>query len=153
MLERGFWLYVWRIDTPKGEYLYVGRTGDSSSPHANPPFTRMGQHLGGRKESNALRRNLRSVGVEAEDCREFDLIAHGPIYPEVEPQPGDTREALMKRHDPLKNEVGAMEKALAEALSDAGYRVLNTVHSRQDYREEVWREVKAAFGEHFPEMS
>ena len=38
VLERGFWLYVWRIDTPKGGMLYVGRTGDESSPHASLPF-------------------------------------------------------------------------------------------------------------------
>ena len=23
MLQRGFWLYVWRVETPKGEFLYV----------------------------------------------------------------------------------------------------------------------------------
>ena len=35
MLRRGFWLYVWEITTPNGEkVLYVGRTGDSSSPNA-----------------------------------------------------------------------------------------------------------------------
>ena len=41
MLQRGFWLYVWRVQTPKGERLYVGRTGDSSSPHATAPYTRV----------------------------------------------------------------------------------------------------------------
>lgn len=48
-LRRGFWLYVWEVVAPDGaEYLYVGRTGDSSSPYAQSPFVRMGQHLGFR---------------------------------------------------------------------------------------------------------
>ena len=47
MLRRGFWLYVWQVeDSEGGEWLYVGRTGDNSSPHASAPYTRMGQHLG-----------------------------------------------------------------------------------------------------------
>ena len=45
MTKRGFWLYVWRIQSPEGELLYVGRTGDSSSAHAASPIERMGQHL------------------------------------------------------------------------------------------------------------
>ena len=32
LLQRGFWLYIWEIKTPKKKHLYyVGRTGDSSS--------------------------------------------------------------------------------------------------------------------------
>ena len=45
MLERGFWLYVWKVETPAGEYLYVGRTGDNSTPYATPPYQRMGPFL------------------------------------------------------------------------------------------------------------
>lgn len=41
MLSRGMWLYPWRVDTPQGEMLYVGHTGDSSSLHATAPYTRM----------------------------------------------------------------------------------------------------------------
>lgn len=117
MLQRGFWLYVWRVQTPKGEMLYVGRTGDNSSPHATAPYTRMGQHLGFVKTSNALRARLRDAGVEAEDCDEFELVAHGPIYPEVVKRKGVDRSALMQQHLPIRNLVGAMEKALAEELS------------------------------------
>ena len=35
MLQRGFWLYVWRVQTPKGERLYVGRT-ESPRFHRRP---------------------------------------------------------------------------------------------------------------------
>ncbi len=34
-LRRGFWLYVWEVTVPNGATIvYVGRTGDSSSPNA-----------------------------------------------------------------------------------------------------------------------
>ena len=84
MLQRGFWLYVWRVETPKGEMLYVGRTGDNSSPFATAPYQRMGQHLGHVKTQNALRRHLAKNDIEPEDCTSFHLITHGPLYPEVE---------------------------------------------------------------------
>ncbi len=59
VLQRGFWLYIWEIQTPKSNRLYyVGRTGDSSSINAQSPFNRMGQHLGFHKNSNVLRRHL-----------------------------------------------------------------------------------------------
>jgi hypothetical protein len=41
LLGRGFWLYVWRITDDSRSALYVGRTGDSSSPHASSPFKRI----------------------------------------------------------------------------------------------------------------
>jgi len=147
MLARGFWLYVWRINTPKGEMLYVGRTGDSSSPHASPPFTRMTQHLGKQKNSNALRRNLLSAGIVAEDCKSFDLIAHGPIFDEV-PSEG-SREERMEKHKPLRDIVAAMEKRLAEDLTAAGYNVLNVVHCKKPLDVVVWKDVRLAFEEHF----
>lgn len=150
MLARGFWLYVWRIDTPKGEYLYVGRTGDSSSPHANPPFTRMSQHLGRKKKSNALRRNLLKAGINAEDCSSFDLISHGPIFDEI-PHIG-TREDRMEKHKPPRDLVAAMEKQLQEDLTAAGYNVLNVVHSRKLLDVELWKPVRNAFAGYFERL-
>jgi len=150
MLARGFWLYVWRIESPKGEYLYIGRTGDSSSPHASPPFTRMTQHLGKQKNSNALRRNLLNAGIEAEDCEVFDLIAHGPIFDEV-PSEG-TREDRMALHKPLRDIVAAMEKQLADELRDAGYNVLNVVHCKKPLDVVLWEDVRSAFAEHFERL-
>ena len=42
LLARGFWLYVWTVATCDGQtVLYVGRTGDTSSPHAQSPFIRL----------------------------------------------------------------------------------------------------------------
>jgi hypothetical protein len=78
MLRRGMWRYVWRVETPRGERLYVGRTGDNSSPYATAPYTRMGQHLGFSKAANSLRRLLTENGITPEECAHYELIAHGP---------------------------------------------------------------------------
>jgi predicted DCC family thiol-disulfide oxidoreductase YuxK len=153
MLKRGFWLYVWRVETPQGEMLYVGRTGDNSSPHATAPYTRMGQHLGSIKTQNALRQHLRKKGLQPEDCTSFHLVSHGPIYPEVEHAPGLNRAELMAKHLPLRDMVGAMEKALAEELKQAGYQVLNSVRWKHPHDPAIWETVRAAFAEHFPKLA
>ena len=65
LLGRGFWLYVWCITDGDRKVLYVGRTGDSSSPHASSPFKRIGQHLdaGPNAKGNALARQLKRAGL------------------------------------------------------------------------------------------
>jgi hypothetical protein len=144
MLRRGFWLYVWRVETPDGhQLLYVGRTGDSSSANAAPPFARMGQHLGHAKASNALRRHLEKAGIEAEACKDFELIAHGPLFPE---------QVDMARHRGPRDIVAALEKQLQCALAEAGYRVINTVNCRQPLDPELWARVKDAFSVHFERL-
>lgn len=153
MLRRGFWLYVWRVETTKGEMLYVGRTGDNSSPHATAPFTRMGQHLGYAPNQNALRRHLKAEGIEAEECGTFHLISHGPLFEEVRRKDGDDRAALMELHIPVRNIVGAFEKVLAEELKAAGYRVLNTVKWKHPHDIEGWNAVREAFSLHFPRLT
>jgi hypothetical protein len=81
-LHRGFWLYVWEVTAPGGEkLLYVGRTGDNSTPNVQSPFNRMGQHLG-NTESSMLRNHLVKRDVVPERCQ-FRLVAHGPIFDEV----------------------------------------------------------------------
>ena len=144
LLRRGFWLYVWEIETAKGDKcLYVGRTGDSSSPNAQSPFNRLSQHLGSNKHANALRRQLQKVGMEPESCRSFEMVAFGPIFPEVE---------TMIDHHPARNKMAAMERALRDALHEAGYRILNSVYCNHKPDPEEWREVLAAFGERFPKL-
>jgi hypothetical protein len=141
MLERGFWLYVWRIETPQGEYLYVGRTGDSASPYATSPYRRMGQHLGQQKAQNALRRNLESKGIPPEGCRAFQFIAHGPLFPEAQD---------IETHQAPRDTVAALEKALADALRAADYQVINTVNCRKPIDAALLAGVLAAFAVHFP---
>ncbi|UWQ23669.1 hypothetical protein K3553_11835 [Leisingera aquaemixtae] len=154
MLERGFWLYVWRVTAPSSEMLYVGRTGDNSSPHATAPYTRMGQHLGKIPNQSALRNHLKNRGIEAEACSSFDLVAHGPLYPEVV-KDVDCRDTLMARHKPMRDQVGAMEKLLCDGLKAAGYDVLNTVNCRWKLDEtgaQKWFAAKEAFREVFPAL-
>lgn len=153
MLWRGFWLYVWQVETPKGEMLYVGRTGDNSSPHATAPYTRMGQHLGFSKNQNALRRHLLGKGIQPEDCAAFNLVAYGPLFREVEKRDGLSRSDLMDLHLPIRNTVGALEKVLAEALKTSGYNVLNTVKWKHPYEPDGWEAVREAFGARFPNLS
>jgi hypothetical protein len=142
LLERGFWLYVWRIESLEAEYLYVGRTGDSSSPNAVAPYQRMAQHLGQQKHQNALRRHLEKNDVRPENCA-FQFIAYGPIYPQA---------ADMAAHRPPRDTVAALEKALADALKTAGYNVLNRIDSRKPLDPVLFTEVRAAFAHDFPAL-
>ncbi len=152
MLQRGFWLYVWRVQTPMGERLYVGRTGDSSSPHATAPYTRMGQHLGFSKAANSLRRLLEESKIEPETCVQFELISYGPIFHEI----GMTKDQLchqqMLLHTPVRDQMAGLEKKLRDALVVAGYKVLNVVHSKKSCDAAHWEAVRNAFAEHFPEL-
>lgn len=154
MLQRGFWLYVWRVEVPDGgEWLYVGRTGDNSSPNASAPYTRMGQHLGVIANQNALRARLRDRDIKAENCLAFHLVAHGPLHPEIAKGEGKPRAELMDLHRPLRDEVGAYERDLALALEQAGYRVLNTVKWKHHGEPARWKLIKEAFAEDFPRLS
>jgi hypothetical protein len=118
LLKRGFWLYVWKIKGPRSQYVYVGRTGDTSSPHASSPFRRIGQHLdpSPRAKGNALGKQLRKAGVDYEECS-FEMVAVGPIYPE---------QATFAAHVPLRDQMAALERAVADELRQHGHLVLGT---------------------------
>ncbi|WP_421611818.1 hypothetical protein [Agrobacterium tumefaciens] len=152
MLQRGFWLYVWRIDTLRGERLYVGRTGDNSSPYATAPYTRMGQHLGFIKASNSLRRLLTEQGIEPEQCAQFDLVSYGPIFPEIGKTEEQEHGEQMELHKPVRDRMAALERDLRNALADAGYDVLNLVRSKAQPDPDTWRDVLAAFSANFPKL-
>jgi hypothetical protein len=142
-LQRGFWLYVWEVKPPRGRRLYyVGRTGDASSCNAQSPFTRMGQHLGFAENSSMLRRHLQDHRVEPRGCL-FRLVAHGPIIEEAEDMDG---------HLERRDVVAAMEKALAEAMSTAGYSVMNTVNCRKPFDRRRFARVRRAFAAEFPKL-
>jgi hypothetical protein len=143
VLRRGFWLYVWVVAPPKGPRLYyVGRTGDSSAIKAQSPFNRMGQHLGFAENSNMLRRYLRLRGVKPEQCS-FRLIAYGPLLKEARSR---------KLHHVRRDIVAALEKALAEAMTDAGYTVMNTVKCRKVLDPRWFLQVRRAFATRFPRL-
>ena len=139
-LARGFWIYVWEVRDPEGSVmLYVGRTGDSSSPNAQSPFNRMGQHLGFATNSSMLRNHLQGRDVSPDLCS-FRLVAHGPILPEAED---------WKSHVIRWDLAAAVEKQLAEDCAAAGYDVLNSVASGKKLDDELYAPVRAAFTEHF----
>lgn len=145
-LSRGFWLYVWVVKPPVGPDLhYVGRTGDNSSPNAQSPFVRMGQHLGFAKTSCMLRTHLVGHKVNPDECS-FRLIAHGPVLPEANPKE-------MRGHTVLRNRVAAVEKALACAMAEAGYKVMNTVKCTFPEEPELFELVKVAFGAEFSRLT
>lgn len=143
ILNRGFWLYVWEITMPEQARLYyVGRTGDSSSSNAQSPFNRMGQHLGFNSKSNVLRRHLAAKGIDSETCT-FRLVTHGPILEEA---------ATRDQHRERRDRIAAMEKALADAMTAAGYSVINRIDCRVELDTELFASVRDAFAVHFSRM-
>lgn len=143
ILQRGFWLYIWEIITQEQKNLYyVGRTGDSSSINAQSPFNRMGQHLGFNDKSNVLRRHLKGRGIDPAKCT-FRLVAHGPIFEEA-----TTKELHQKSRDIL----AALEMALAEAMAEAGYNVMNSVNCRKKLNIEQFNQIRNAFAAEFPKL-
>jgi hypothetical protein len=146
MLAEGFWLYVWRVKTCDDQVLlYVGRTGDSSSANAAPPYRRIAQHLGTVAASNMLRTHLeKGRGIKPEDCISFEFIGHGPLF---------ARQADLDSHKPIRDIVAAQEAKLALALGAAGYDVMNTVRTSKPLDGELWGRVRAAFAEDFPGLA
>ena len=145
MTERGFWLYVWRVEAPsprQTELLYVGMTGDTASPNAASPFKRMGQHLDPKVLGNALLQYLEKYKVPAGDCK-FELFAHGPVFSETH---------NMCEHKQPWSKVAGVEKALHDALVSVGYEVMNPVNSRQPLDTGLWDQVRTAFAVHFPKL-
>ena len=143
LLNRGFWLYVWEITTPRKNHVYyVGRTGDSSSINAQSPFNRMGQHLSYNEKQNMLRRHLDNKHLIVEMC-DFRLIAYGPILEQA-----TTHESHIKSRDTI----AAIEKQLAKSLTDSGYDVLNTVNCKKSADPVLWNKVRQAFAKHFPNI-
>jgi hypothetical protein len=123
VLRRGFWVYAWTIKTPNnGTLVYVGRTGDTSSPNAQSPFRRVGQHVdpNPKSKSNALARHLRRLTISPEDCQ-FRFTAVGPIFGEC---------VNMDSHRPVRDCTAALERRTADWFEDHGYQVLGS-HPRR----------------------
>lgn len=135
ILSRGFWIYVWHVTTRGGSrFVYVGRTGDTSSPNAQSPFRRVGQHVDPNSDSksNALARNLFKNGIDPVSCH-FKFTALGPIYEER----GD-----MESHVPVRDKTAALERKTADWFRDRGYEVLGSHPKRRTVDENAWRFVE-----------
>jgi hypothetical protein len=122
VLQRGFWIYVWRITNSSREWLYVGRTGDSSSKYASSPFSRIGQHLDFRTKAkgNAMARQLKQVGIDPLDSK-FEMIAVGPIFDE---------QSDFDSHKPIRDIMSGIEKKVALILRDRNYTVIGKHQSK-----------------------
>lgn len=120
VLQRGFWLYVWEIISGSKRYIYVGRTGDSSSAHAASPFNRIGQHLDFRDNAkgNSLAKRLKEVDVNPRTSN-FRMLALGPFFPE---------QATFDEHRPYRDQMATFEFELANYLKTEGYNVLGSHH-------------------------
>jgi hypothetical protein len=142
ILQRGFWLYIWRIGLRDGgEVFYVGRTGDSSSLNAQSPFSRVSGHLGSNKRSNALRRHLCKHGIKLDACGELELVTYGPLFDEA----SNDRDLHSQRRD----KAAALERDLCTAMQEAGYCVINQVHCRKATDSDEKTRILNAFAERF----
>ena len=141
LLERGFWLYVWRISERENVAFYVGRTGDSSSKYAASPFNRLGQHLDIRPTAtaNTLLRNLRNEGFNPEKCQ-YELVSVGPLFPE---QP------TLELHREYRDIVAPLERALADHLKNKGHTVLGKHPKANTFDQAVFRRVIELLGDRF----
>lgn len=161
MTERGFWLYVWQVKAVADDVLYVGRTGDNSSPYAASVYRRMGQHLGDADNTNALLRHLqdRFKNREIHSYEKFRMISYGPIFPEVERHPEFAYrvqphwQAALELHNPYRDRAAALERKLAQELHAAGYDVMNTVNSNAQLIDTDWPPVREAFAKHFSRLA
>lgn len=124
VLERGFWLYAWKITPPNGEVVYyVGRTGDESSPNAASPFKRLGIHLDVRAKGNCLWRLLREKEHDPSKCH-FQLASYGPVFKEVK---------NMEKHKPYRDRAAGMERKLMEWFRESKLPLLNKAEIRREF--------------------
>ena len=137
LLERGFWLYVWRIECQERVYFYVGRTGDSSSKFAASPFSRLSQHLDVRQTAaaNMLMRHVRRLKLDPLAC-DFELLAFGPLFPE---QP------TLELHRKYRDRIAPLEAALATHLRSEGFEVVGNHSTKGAVDRQLLAEVQRAF--------
>ena len=146
ILQRGFWLYVWKVKLPAGqETHYVGMTGDTGSGIAQSAMNRVSAHLGRNLRSNALQRYLRMKrNVDLESCLALDFFAFGPVYPD----------AAKSDYQVQRGKVAAIEKHLWAQMKAAGYDMLNdTPRATAPLDEDRWSDVCTAFHCHFDNLS
>jgi hypothetical protein len=124
LLNRGFWIYCWKVSDGKRKVLYVGRTGDSSSKNAASPFSRVSRHLDTRESAkgNTLYHQLKGEGMEPSLCS-YLMSAYGPVFKETEDS---------KTFIGFRDRMAALERELAHALGrDTDYEVIGTHQSKK----------------------
>ncbi len=144
LLERGFWLYIWKITYRKRCLFYVGRTGDSSSKYAASPFNRLGQHLDIRPTAtaNTLLRNILKEGYEPLKCK-FELVSLGPFFPE---------QKTLKTHRKYRDIIAPLESALADYLKEEGLRVIGRHPKPKPKDEKLFKQVIYTIKKKHPDL-
>ncbi len=139
ILARGFWIYVWKIQRSSDLAVYVGRTGDSSSPNASSPFRRAGQHLDLKADAkgNSLKRAIDRLGWKAASCR-FEQIALGPFFAEQND---------MEAHVPYRDRIAALEYEVSKAVTDKGFCLIGTHGSSHPVNQEDKEKLKSTINQ------
>lgn len=147
---RGFWLYACRAESPRGELVYVGRTGTGggkpSQRRAQSVFYRLARHINKDEPNNTSSFFDLSVckDFHPRDCGEIRMVAVGPIFEDTTDQ-----DEYRKRLD----RVSAMEWQLCKDMTRAGYQVINVPTEKGILDPQLWREVRAEFAVHFPRLN
>jgi hypothetical protein len=142
LLSRGFWLYICEIFTPDDRTLcYVGKTGDKASRVSQSPFNRLSNHVGGNEHSNALRCYLAQLRIDPAQCQ-FRFHSYGPLFYSID----------KGTHGELCDITSGLEKALADAMTQAGYTVINPVRCRSRLDTETFAVVRASFATVFDKL-
>ncbi len=125
LLQRGFWIYIWKVEDRKTSnlYYYVGRTGDSSSLNASSPFSRLSSHLSKNPKANALLKHLHAQGIAVGECR-FDFFSFGPLFFEA---------FNWEDHKHKRDKTATVEKMVAQSLKERGVTVFG-VHQVSQHR-------------------
>ncbi|MBC8294975.1 MAG: hypothetical protein H8E55_04150, partial [Pelagibacterales bacterium] len=88
------------------------------------------------------RRHLVGKNIDPETCM-FRLIAHGPILKEAKNE---------NEHLKHRDSIAAMEKALADEMTMAGYNVINTVNCRKKLNVKKFATVLISFSTHLKNL-
>lgn len=134
LLQRGFWIYIWRISNKERRWYYVGRTGDNSSVNAASPFSRLSDHFNTRSSASAnmILRHLNLLGVDSTNCF-FEMLAIGPLYLE---------QTNMEDHLAFRDRTAAIESATAKYIHEKGQEVMGKHPRATSIEGEVWNVVK-----------
>jgi hypothetical protein len=135
LLKRGFWLYVWKILFNGEKFIYVGRTGNSSSTNAASPFNRVSQHLDFRETArgNTLARRLKEVDIDP-DSSNFHMIALGPIFQE---------QKSVDTHMRYRDQMATLEYEIAYYLKWQGFEVLGKYQKGSAIDQTLLNELKS----------
>jgi hypothetical protein len=78
--------------------------------------------------------------VDPTECS-FEMVAVGPLFPE---------QVTMQSHCPVRDQVAAVEKALAASLRERGYRVVGLHHCSSELDPQLFAMVNQLIADEFP---